>query len=369
MAEEAFNDNLEKTEEPTPKRREEARGKGQFPRSRYLIPAVTLGAIALALRFGGAELMVRLERCLVGFFYEAGKLKPLTTEALIELALQSALIFAPILLPVFAGVTALTLGVGFLQSGFVLATEPLRVDFSRVNPFAGLRRLLSVETASESVKAVVLIGGLGLLGGLALYADLPTLVSVSGFDVEGIVAYAGDEGAKLMVWVVGATAVLASLDYFYQRWRTNVRLRMSRQEVKEEVREQEGDPQVKGHLRNLRHKLARRRMTAEVAKADVIITNPTHLAVALRYRVGEMSAPRVLGKGAGFIAEKIREIAREKGIPIVENKPLARLLYAQVEVGREVPETLYRAVAEVLAYVYRLRRGNRVAPNSTGTKA
>jgi flagellar biosynthesis protein FlhB len=131
------------------------------------------------------------------------------------------------------------------------------------------------------------------------------------------------------------------------------------------LREQEGDPQIKGRLKSLRQKLGRRRMTAEVAKADVIITNPTHLAVALRYRVGEMNAPKVLGKGAGYIAEKIREIARQQSIPIVENKPLARLLYSQVEVGREVPETLYRAVAEVLAYVYRLRRGNR-APATAG---
>jgi flagellar biosynthetic protein FlhB len=134
---------------------------------------------------------------------------------------------------------------------------------------------------------------------------------------------------------------------------------MSRQEVKEELREQEGDPQIKGRLRSLRQKMSRRLMSAEVAKADVIVTNPTHLAVALRYRAGEMAAPKVLGKGAGFIAEKIREIARSKGIPIVENKPLAQLLYRQVEVGREIPEALYRAVAEVLAYVYRLRRGER----------
>jgi flagellar biosynthetic protein FlhB len=133
---------------------------------------------------------------------------------------------------------------------------------------------------------------------------------------------------------------------------------MSRQEIKEEMREQEGDPLLKSHLKSLRQKMSRRRMMSEVAKADVVITNPTHLAIALRYRADEMGAPRVLGKGAGFIAEKIREVARSKGIPIVENKPLARLLYHQVEIGREIPETLYRVVAGVLAYVYRLRGGN-----------
>jgi flagellar biosynthetic protein FlhB len=135
------------------------------------------------------------------------------------------------------------------------------------------------------------------------------------------------------------------------------------------MREQEGDPHLKGAIKSLRQKLSRRRMTAEVAKADVIITNPTELAVALRYRAGEMAAPRVLGKGAGYVAQKIREIARENGIPIVENKPLARLLYKQAEVGREIPEALYRAVAEVLAYVYRLRRGERGRPKFSPLQA
>jgi flagellar biosynthesis protein FlhB len=359
MAEESSNDNSEKTEEPSSKRREEARGKGQFPRSKYLIPAVTVGAIAVALRFGGEELMVRFERCLVGFFAEAGKFKPLASEDLIELSMQGVMLFAPILLPVFGGVTLLALGAGFMQSGFVMAAEPIKIDVSRVNPFAGLRRLLSVDTVAESFKALIVIGGLGLLGGVVLYGDLPALISLSGLGVQDIYFYASHAGARLIAWIVGGVSALAGADFLYQRWRTDVQLRMTHQDVKQELREQEGDPHVKGHLKNLRQKLARRRMTAEVAKADVVITNPTHLAVALSYRIGEMSAPRVLGKGAGFIAEKIREIARQKSIPIVENQPLARLLYSQVEVGREVPETLYRAVAEVLAYVYRLRRGNR----------
>jgi flagellar biosynthetic protein FlhB len=173
----------------------------------------------------------------------------------------------------------------------------------------------------------------------------------------------------LITWVVVAMATLAGLDYLYQRWRTESQLRMSRHEIKEEMREQEGDPQLKGHLRSLRQKMSRRRLAADVAKADVVITNPTELAVALRYRAGEMSAPRVLGKGAGFIAQRIREIAREKGIPIVENKPLARLLYRQVDAGREIPEALYRAVAEVLAYVYRLRRGERATPPTIGAQS
>jgi flagellar biosynthetic protein FlhB len=361
MADEATKDELEKSEEPTPKRREEARKKGRFARSKNLIPAATLVAIAVALRFGGEELILRMERCIIGFFGAAGNLQPLGTEDLLELSMQAGLLFAPVLLPFFGGVVLSCLGSGFLQTGFVLASEPLRLDLGRINPFTGFRRLFSLDAAVELIKTILLISGLGTLGVTFLYLDMPALISLSGLSVEDIFYYASHRGAVLIAWIVFALGALAGVDYLYQRWRTDTELRMSRQEVKEEMREQEGDPYLKSHLKSLRQKMSRRRMTAEVAKADVIITNPTELAIAMRYRVGEMAAPRVLGKGAGYIAEKIRQIAREKGIPIVENKPLARLLYRQVEVGQEIPETLYRAAAEVLAYVYRLRRGDRGA--------
>lgn len=367
MAEDS-NDSLERSEEATPKRQEEARGKGQFPRSRYLIPALTLGAITLALRFAGAELVVSLERCFVGFFAAAGKVQPLAIEDLTLLSVQSGLLLLPVLAPIFLGGLLVGVGGGFLQSGFVTAAEPLHADFSRINPLQGFRRLFSAEAFSDSVKALIVIAGLGSLGGLLVYADLPELAALSTLAVADIFTYVGRAGAKLAAWVGGATLALAGLDYLFQRWRTAVQLRMSRQQVKEEMRDQEGDPQLKGRLKGLRQKLLGKRMTADVAKADVIITNPTHIAVALRYRAGEMAAPRVLGKGAGFIAEKIREIARSKGIPIVENKPLARLLYRQVEVGRDIPEALYRAVAEVLAYVYGLRH-RATAPKAPAPRA
>jgi flagellar biosynthesis protein FlhB len=362
MAEQAFKDDLEKSEEPTAKRRDEARAKGQFARSRTLIPAATLLALAVTLRFAGSELMARMGACVVGFFTAAGKANELRSGDLFDLTTQASLLIAPALLPFFGAVVLAGLGAGFLQTGFVMASEPVHLDFSRISPVAGFRRLFSLDSAADLVKALLFIGGLSVVGGVYLYFDLPALTSLSGFSAPEIVAYTSREGAGLIGWVVGAMATLAGLDYLYQRWRTGAQLRMSRQEVKEEMREQEGDPHLKGALKSLRQKLSRRRMTADVAKADVIITNPTELAVALRYRAGEMSAPRVLGKGAGYVAQKIREIAREKGIPIVENKPLARLLYRQAEVGREIPEALYRAVAEVLAYVYRLRRGERTRP-------
>jgi len=359
MAEETQKDDLERSEEATPKRREDARKRGQFPRSRNLIPAATLLVMAVALRYGGEALMMRLGECIVGFFAAAGTVKPLSVEDLFSLGAQAGVLFAPVLLSFFGMVMLAGLGAGFLQTGFVLAEEPLRFDPSRINPLAGFRRIFSFDGAGEFVKALVFIAVLSILGGVYLYSDIAALSSLTAMSAADVVAYASRDGVVLISWVVGAMGVLAGLEYLYQRWRTETHLRMSRQEVKEEMRDQEGDPHLKGRLKSLRQKLSRRRMTAEVAKADVVITNPTHLAVALGYRAGEMSAPRVLGKGAGYMAEKIREIARSKGIPIIENKPLAQLLYRRVEVGWDIPETLYRAVAEVLAYVYRLRRGER----------
>jgi len=271
--------------------------------------------------------------------------------------MQAVLLIVPVLLLFFAAVVISGLASGFLQSGFVLASEPLQLNFARINPFSGFRRLFSIDSAVELIKALVFIAGLGCLGGAYIYSDFPALASLTNLKVEDILAYASHDGAVFSACIATLMGACAGLDYLFQRWRTDQQLRMSRQEIKQEMREQEGDPLLKAQLKAIRQKLARRRMMRDVAKADVVITNPTELAVALQYRAGEMSAPRVVGKGADFIAQKIREVARENAIPIVENKPLARVLYTQVEIGRQIPEALYRAVAEVLAYVYRLRRG------------
>jgi flagellar biosynthetic protein FlhB len=349
-------DDFERTEEPTPRRREEARKKGQVAKSRNLIPAAMLLAAALVLRFAGEELVVRMERLFVGFFSLVAARTAITQEDLVSLSLESGLLFLPVLVPLFISVTLAGVGGGFLQTGFLWTVEPLRLDLTRINPLAGLRRLFGLEAVAELTKALLSIVCLGTLGFLFLYTNLTAFATLTSLEVPEIVLYGSRKGRWLMEAGVGVMAALAGLDYLYQRWRTEVRLRMSRHELKEELREQEGDPLIKSRLKSLRQKLARQRMMAEAARADVVITNPQRLAVALRYHPGEMAAPRVVAKGAGFLASKIREIAREKGIPLVENKPLAQLLYRLVAVGQEIPETLYRAVAEVLAYVYRLRQ-------------
>jgi flagellar biosynthetic protein FlhB len=357
MAEELYRDDLERSEEPTPKRREEARKKGQVAKSRLVIPAATLVAIMIALYFGGRELVTRTERLFIGFFALASAMKPLERDALLDLSVDAGLLFAPVLLPFFGGIVVAGLASGLAQTGFVFSSEALRFNLARLNPFTGLSRIFGADAAAEMVKSVVILGGLGMLGFFYLYASIRELIVLTDLGVAELSARAIQEGYSVVGFAIALMSVLAASDYLYQRWRMEKQLRMSRQEIKEELREQEGDPQLKGVLKGMRQKLARRRMMADVPKADVIITNPTELAVAVRYRSVEMAAPKVLAKGAGFIAQRIREIARENGIPIVENKSLARLLFRQVDLGQEIPEALYRAVAGVLAYVYRLRRG------------
>jgi flagellar biosynthetic protein FlhB len=358
MAEEKGNggEDVERNEEPTPKRREDARNKGQVASSRSVIPAASLLGGVLALSFISGEFMNGATRLFSGFFSMAGQAKVMTREDLLVLSRESSAVLLPILAPLFGSMLAAAVAAGVLQTGFLWTAEPLRPNFSRINPINGFGRFFSADAAAELAKAslsLVLLGGLGFF---FLYPRLAALSALPVLDVPQIVAYGSQQGLRLLGQGVGILVTLATLDYFYQYWRNEKRLRMSRQQVKEEMREHEGDPLIKARLKSLRQNRARQRMMAEVAKADVVVTNPQRIAVALCYRVGEMTAPKVVGKGTGYIAQKIRELAREKKIPIVENKPLAQLLYRIVEVGHEIPEKLYRAVAEVLAYVYRIRR-------------
>jgi flagellar biosynthesis protein FlhB len=352
----AEQDNFERTEEASPKRREEARNKGQIATSRTLVPAAVLLAAALVLRFIGEEFVMRVGRLFVGFFSLAGARQEMAGEKLFALSLESGVIMAPVIAPLFLGVALAGVGSGLLQSGFLWTAKPLKPDFGRINPLSGFRRLFSIDGAAGMAKALLALIAFGAFGFHFLYGGLPELSALPGLGVEEILVYLGREGTHLISGGVAIMAALTAADYGYQRWHRESKLRMSRQELKEESREQEGDPLTKSRIRGMRQKLSRRRMMADVPKADVIITNPDHLAVALRYRIGEMAAPQVVAKGAGFVAAKIKEIAADNGIPIVENKPLAQMLFKLVEVGQEIHASLYRAVAEVLAYVYRLRR-------------
>ena len=355
MAEE--KDQFEKTEEPTPKRQEDARKKGQIAKSRLLLPAVIVLAAGAVLSAFGQDLLLSIGRIARVAFSLAGARHDLTSQELYLLAEECTWLLLPMFAALYGAVMLAGVTAGFLQTGFLFTGEPLQPKWSKINPISGLKRLFSLDAIGELVKAFLLIGCIGGLGYVVLRASVVQLSVLPTLEIGEILLFGSEKGVYLLQAGAVIIGVLAGFDYWFQFWRTKQKMRMSLKEVKDEMRKQEGDPLLKGRLKGLRQKMARQRMMAEVPQADVVITNPTELAVALRYHIHAMAAPQVVAKGAGLIAARIREVARAHGIPLVENKPLARLLHRQVEIGQEVPENLYRAVAEVLAYVMRMRRG------------
>lgn len=353
MAEE--NKNQEKTEEPTEKRRKEAREKGQVAKSRELASVAVLGACLIYFYFGGPAMAVKIMEMIKSSLRRSSQLV-LTTDSvmslLLDLALQTVLFLVPFLL------VALVAGfvINVLQVGFLLSTEAISPKLSKIDPFKGLKRLLSLRSLVEFVKTIlkmVIVGGVAYL---TIKSETAMIFPLMDLTVSDIFRNIGQVSFKILYTTCWVLAVLAILDYAYQKWEHQKSIKMSKQEIKEESRLTEGDPLVKGRIRRIQREIARKRMMAAVPKADVVITNPTHLAVAIRYEAETMNAPLVIAKGADFLAEKIKEIARNSGVPLVENKAVAQVLYKMVAVEQSIPENLYKAIAEILAYVYSLKQ-------------
>lgn len=343
----------ERTEQPTARRREEARRRGQVVKSPDLTAAVLLlGAVGIHSMTGPrvvADAVDVLRRGLSAL--PTGDLSPV--EAL-GLFFETAGSLARLGWPLLAVPAAAALGVQLLQTRFALSWRAVAPQWERIDPLKGFARLVSGASLLEALKTMVKIAALGGIAYSALRADWPRLLA-GGQGGEGFLATLGGLIRDLWLSVGSAYLALAALDFGYQWWRHQKSLRMTREEVRQESRESEGDPHLKSRLRALGRQRAMRRMMVEVKRADVLLRNPTHLAVALRYESGQMRAPRVVAKGTRLLALRMVRIARREGVPVVENPPLARALYRLVPVGREVPAALYRAVAEVLAYVYAVR--------------
>ncbi len=346
----------DRTEEATPKRKQEARQKGQVSKSTELNSVVVLLAVFLFINALGkwmySELAVYLKNCL-GPGAALGR--DLSETGAQQLFLQHLLFFLKMFLPLgFAGMVIGIL-VNFLQVGPMFTLEALKPKFSRINPISGFQRLFSmqglVELAKSSIKLIII----SYFAYSTIRDHLFALLDVIGqspLDTAVLIwTIIYQVALKICIFLF----ILAVFDYMYQRWEFNKSLRMTKKEVKDEYKQTEGNPLIKNKIRQRQRQIAARRMMADVPKADVIITNPTHLAVAIRYNAAEMSAPTVVAKGEGYIAEKIKEIAKAHDITIVENKPLARTIYKSVEIGAAIPANLYKAVAEVLAFVYRLK--------------
>ncbi len=356
----------ERQEAPTPRRLSQAHEEGRVARSQELGTAVVVlaGAAALA-TFAGTSLgrggLSSLTQ--TGHWLTA---TPLSVESAATLlrGLGRGLLLA--LVPFFLAILAPALVVNGLQARGVLSMKPITPSWDRVSPLAGLRRLLSLQSLFTLVKAVVKLLVIGLLAWLALAAAWPTVTALTGAEAGTVIGVARSTMVHLVLLVGLAFLIVAGIDYAFMAWRHQKDLRMSRQEIIQEHKELEGQPMVKQRLRSLAQTLARRRMLTGVREADVVIVNPTEIAVALRYHAASDQAPVVVAMGRRKLAEQIRALASAAGVPILRNVPVARALIATAAVGQPIPPALYAAVAEVLAFVYRERGHGPVAGSRTG---
>ncbi|MCC6660880.1 MAG: flagellar biosynthesis protein FlhB [Phycisphaerales bacterium] len=343
----------ERTEQPTARRLSEARGRGQVAKSQDLASALDLvGGVLLIVFFGGSAITVlaAIMRRVLGD--GAGNpVDPASIRALlISTGLQAGWIIGPGL--------AMMLLVGVLahggQVGWLFTTEPLSPKFTRLNPVAGLKRLLSTRNLVKAALNVWKLALTGLIAALVIRHQLDELAALPRLAMAPALYLLALKALELVLWLLPLLVLIGVIDWMYQRWQHTRDLRMTRQEVKDERRSSEGDPEVKRRRFRMAYEIAMQRINQSVPQADVIVTNPTHYSVALRYDQATMRAPKVVAKGADHMAFRIRHVAVRSGVPIVERPPLARAIYHNVEVGQEVSPDLYEAVAEVLAYVYRI---------------
>jgi len=286
-----------------------------------------------------------------------GELRPglVSPAHLPALFLQWGMALGKLLAPIWLTLIVTAILANYLQGGWLFAPDRLKPDVSRLQLFGGLKRLFSGNSLVELAKSLAKVSFIGLVVYFCFKDRFDTLLPLVSQDVSQLPVHLKSNSFQVSGRIICLLLVLGVLDYFYQRYSFEKSLRMTKQEVKDEMRQAEGDPKVKARLKSLMRQLASRRMMAEVPEADVVVTNPTRLAIALRYDSTSMIAPQVVAKGRGFVALKIITLAQEAGVPRVENRELAQSLFRQVEVGHSIPTSLYRAVAEVLAYIYSLK--------------
>jgi flagellar biosynthetic protein FlhB len=346
---------VDKTEKPTPRRRRKAREEGSVARSMELNSAVLLlmGTVGILLFGSGIAAGVgNLCRCLLKASGEVS----LTTSVLPTYLWEGASTLLALFLPFFAVLILAALASNLTQVGFLVTPKPLMPKLSRLSPLKGAQRFFSARSLVELAKSILKLVVVGLVVYLAIRAEFNRILELSALRPSLLLAEIGRLAGLVLLKAAIVILLIAMFDYAYTRYEYEKSLKMSKHEVKEEFRQTEGDPQVKSKIRGLQIRAALRRMMKKVPQADVVITNPIHIAVALKYDSKRDRAPIVLAKGARRVAERIKEIAREHDIPIVENPPLAQMLYKVVDIGQEIPAELYRAVAEILAFVYRLKR-------------
>ncbi len=346
----------QKTEEPTSKRITDTEEKGNFAHSREINSSFILLAALLGFMIMGEQSTRQVMSSWNGMFAESWTLK-LTTQELFKVTVNSMQAFLKIIGPFLILVMLAGLLSNIVQiGGLRFSSHPLIPKFNKLNPLTGFGRIFSKNSLMELFKSLFKVGIISVISYFVIKSHWKEIPPLMGLGVGQILSFMGFVSLKIIFNVLLVMIFLSLIDYAFQKFTYLENLRMTKQEVKEERKETDGNPQIKQRIRTVQMEMARKRMMAAVPEADVIVTNPTHISVAIKYDMENFAAPVVVAKGVGPIAMKIREIAKENDIPLVEDKPLARALNKTVEVGQMIPASLYKAVAEILAYVYKLKQ-------------
>ncbi|MDT8716643.1 fused FliR family export protein/FlhB family type III secretion system protein [Clostridium sp. 19966] len=345
----------DKTEEATPKKKSDARKKGQLARSKDIGLSFTLLACTLVISIVGPYVGKSFKAILIYFFTQNFK-DNMSFVKLSQVSLmfiyEMAMIFLPIVLPIMLmGIVS-----SFAQTGFLFTGEPIKPSFSKINPLSGLKRIFSPKTLVETLKQIVIITVVGYIGYGYVKDNYNDIMNMGNMSISEIPIQFSKIVIGIFIKITIASIIIAVVDFIYQKYNYRKDLRMTKQEIKEEFKQSEGDPQIKGKIKQKQREISRRRMMAAVPDATVVITNPTHIAVALKYDDKESEAPILVAKGTDITALKIKEIAKENEVPIIENKPLARMIYEEVELDSQIPVNMYQAVAEILAVVFKMKK-------------
>lgn len=346
----------EKTEKATPKKRQDARKKGQVLKSQDVTAAVLLLFTFSFLIVIAPSMYAGLKSFLLQTLHRNILIETLTIDSVMEMYFESLKEMAVIALPIMVVAMVAGIGANYFQFGLLFTTETLKIDLKKMDPIKGIKKIISVRAIINLIKSLLKVTFIGTVTTAVIvvyFADVISLALHSPAQSLATVAY-----LSAIMGIVASLmlVVLALLDYLYEKFEYEKQLKMSKQDLKDEHKNAEGDPLIKSKIKQRQREMAMRRMMQEIPSADVVITNPTHFAIALKYDEENMDAPRVVAKGTDFVAQKIKMIAKEHDVIMVENRPLARAMYDQVEIGDAVPEEFFKAVAEILAYVYRIKR-------------
>lgn len=350
----------EKTEKATPKKRQDARKKGQVFQSREVSSAMILMFVFVTLRIFGSSMYTEITGYMKKVLSEYPKMDNFyMPDILLRIFIDSILVFLKATAPILLVAMLTGLIISYAQVGALFTLETLKPKFDRINPLSGFKRMFSMRSIVELLKAIFKVSIIGYVAYAYMESQAVTFLSLMDMDIMSIAVFIAMTSVNIAIRICIVLIILGVFDFAYQWWDYEKNLKMTKQEVKEEYKQTEGNPEIKSKIRQTQRQMSMRRMMQEIPKADVVITNPTHFACALKYDSELSPAPTLIAKGQDYLALRIKEAARESRIEVVENKPLARSIYDNVEIGQAIPPELYQAVAEVLAFVYSLKGKNR----------